>query len=64
MVTWTKQVVVGYGENGGAITYGEGSCLSTDVKPTSGIGNGSTLLEMNTSKVFAFNQDAGAWVQL
>lgn len=43
--------------------YCEGFCLSTDSKPTEGIGNGSILCEIDTGKVFFFNETAGAWVE-
>lgn len=38
--------------------------LSTDTKPTTGIANGSTFLEMNTGKIFMFNEDGNAWVEV
>ena len=44
--------------------YIEGVCLSTDSKPTTGIANGSMLLEMNTGKIFVFNEAGSAWVEL
>lgn len=37
--------------------------LSTDSKPTD-VGNGSTFFEMNTSKVFMFNEAASSWVEV
>ena len=36
--------------------------LSTDSKPTSGIGNGSCFIEMDTGNVFFFNAASGTWV--
>ena len=36
--------------------------LSTDVKPTEKIGNGSTFIEIDTSKIFFFNADSNEWV--
>ena len=42
----------------------EAACLSTDTKPTTGIGNGSLCLEMDTGKIFAFNETASAWVEV
>ena len=41
--------------------YVEGKCLSTDVKPTSGLANGSILIEMDTSKVFIFDEPNSLW---
>lgn len=45
-------------------TYVEAVCLSTDSKPTTGIANGSTCIEMNTGKIFMFNEAGSAWVEL
>ena len=45
-------------------SYIEAACLSTDDKPTDGIANGSVCLEMNTGKVFVFNEAGNAWVEL
>lgn len=44
--------------------YTESVCLSTDVKPTTGIANGSTCIEMNTGKKFMYNEDGGEWVEV
>lgn len=39
--------------------------LSTDNKPTDPkVGNGSVFLEIDTGKVFIFNEEAAAWVEL
>jgi len=38
--------------------------LSTDTKPTTGIKNGSTLLEMDTKKVFIFDETNSIWREL
>lgn len=58
MITWTESRGI---ENGAY--YREGHCLSTDTKPTSGIANGSCLIEMDTGKIFFFDQAGGAWVE-
>ena len=39
-------------------------CLSTDTKPTDGIGNGSVLIEMDTSKAYMFDEDNAQWLEL
>lgn len=41
--------------------YVEGSCLSTDEKPTTNIANGSTLVEMDTGKVYMFDEENSTW---
>lgn len=40
--------------------YIEGSCLSTDTKPTN-VANGSKLIEMNTSKLYIFDEANKTW---
>lgn len=42
----------------------EAACLSTDSKPTTGIANGSTCIEMNTGKIYMFNETGSAWVEI
>ena len=42
----------------------ESVCLSTDSKPTTGIANGSMCLEMDTGKIYAFNEAGSAWVEI
>lgn len=37
--------------------------LSTDQKPTEGIGNGSCFIEMNTGKVYWFDGASGTWIE-
>lgn len=46
------------------ITYEEVRCLSTDTKPTEGIHNGSTLIEIDTGKKFLFDEVASAWNEI
>lgn len=41
----------------------EGECLSTDTKP-GGVANGSILLEIDTGKVFIFDETGAAWVEV
>lgn len=48
-------------DNGTTLYKCEGVCLSTDTKPTTGIENGSTLLEMDTSKLYMFDSVGGDW---
>lgn len=42
----------------------EAVCLSTDSKPTDGIANGSMCLEMDTGKIYAYNEAGTVWVEL
>lgn len=39
----------------------EATCLSSDNKPTTGIANGSTCLEMDTSKIYFFDEKNNTW---
>lgn len=43
--------------------YCEIYCLSTDVKPNNLIANGSILCEVDTGKVYFFNETSGEWVE-
>lgn len=38
--------------------------LSTDSKPTTGVGNGSIFIEMNTGKAYFFNAAGNVWVEV
>lgn len=38
--------------------------LSTDQKPTDGIGNGSIFIEMNTGKAYFFNGASSTWLEV
>ena len=38
--------------------------LSKDSKPTAGVRNGSSFIEMDTGKVYLFNEAAGEWVEI
>lgn len=37
---------------------------SDDTKPTTGFANGATFLEVDTGKIYLFNEDASEWVEL
>ena len=41
--------------------YAEMFGLSTDTKPTSGLITGSLFVEVDTGKVYLFNEDASTW---
>lgn len=40
------------------------ACLSTDTKPTEGVANGSILIEMNTGKIYMFNEAGAEWLEV
>ena len=39
-------------------------CLAADSKPTTGIANGSTCIEIDTGKIFMFDESGDAWTEL
>lgn len=43
--------------------YAEGSCSSTDTKPTEGIAEGSSLTETDTGNVYLYNETNG-WTKM
>lgn len=42
----------------------EAVCLSSDSKPTDGIANGSICIEMDTGKIYMFDESGSAWVEV
>ena len=48
-------------ENGTVLYLCEGVCTSEDTKPTTGIENGSKLMEMDTSTLYMFDKESGEW---
>lgn len=40
------------------------ACLSTDSKPTAGIATGSLALEVNTGKIYAFDEVGESWGEI
>lgn len=38
-------------------------CLSTDTKPIEGVENATTLYEMDTGKVFLFDEENKVWLE-
>jgi hypothetical protein len=52
MIRILEQRVIALG-----IIYIEGACVSTDVKPTTGICTGSKLTEADTGDVYMFYED-------
>lgn len=48
-------------DNGTTLYTCDGVCLSTDTKPTTGIENGSRLIEMDTSKLYLFDIASHSW---
>lgn len=62
MVTSVTDIKVTKG--GHDYEYHDYSGLSSDSKPTTGVFNGSTFLEMDTGKVFVFDATTLSWIEL
>ena len=45
------------------LNFVDGYCLSTDIKPTEGVANGSCLVEMDTGKLFFFDEENQRWLE-
>ena len=43
--------------------YNEFAGTSLDTKPTIGIGTGSIFIEVDTGKVFFYNEEGNTWVE-
>ena len=59
MITFESAKLVRTGENG-SIYLKQGSCLSSDEKPTD-VANGSVLIEMDTGTAYMFDEENGEW---
>lgn len=51
-------------EDGNAVYIANLYGASTDAKPTTGYANGSTFLEVDTGKIFLFNESDSSWTEL
>ena len=60
MISW--KIVEPIMVDGEILKLRQGYCLSTDAKPTTGlIANGSTLIEMDTSKIYFYDAANTTW---
>lgn len=50
-------------EGGVKVQEISGYCLFSDTKPTTGIANGSILTEMDTGKIYMFDEAGSQWVE-
>lgn len=60
MITYTVKKPAHGKATGEIVNYVEGSCISTDTKPDD-VANGSILLEMDTSTMYMFDENARTW---
>ena len=49
---------------GGYIPWWDVRCASTDAKPTSGVPNGSTCIEIDTGKGYLYDAEGGQWHEI
>lgn len=42
---------------------GFGVCLAADTKPTEGVSNGDMILEMDTGKIYLFDEENSQWLE-
>lgn len=64
MAIRTKNATLIEVKDGAALYAAELYGTSEDTKPTAGYANGSTFLEVDTGKIYLFNEDASEWVEL
>lgn len=67
MIRKRNEVIAYIRDDDGTVTMGTMAdffCNSGDSKPTTGIVNGSTCIEVDTGKLFLFNEVAGSWVEV
>lgn len=62
MIRIIDSTIVVNGPGKDDIRYNEYSGLSTDTKPTEGVATGSTFLEVDTSKVYFFDEVSATWI--
>lgn len=62
MVRFIKSVPIEQYYGNEAKRYVEIACLSGDTKPTAGIATGSLAHEVDTGKVYAFNETGTEWI--
>ena len=56
-------ILSGTDENGDGVYYSENYGNSLETKPTEGVGDGAVFVEVDTGKVFMFNENTGDWVE-
>lgn len=64
MIRNTETPVIVEVNDGNSIVQVKLAGLSTDSKPTAGIATGSSFLEVNTGKVFLFDEVGGTWTEV
>lgn len=64
MIRATNATLVEVTEQGEELYIANLFGASSDSKPTTGYANGSTFVEVNTGKLFLFNEAAQTWVEV
>jgi len=62
MVTYQVYQYSSEKNDGTNVHYFEGTCLSSDTKPTQGVANGSKLLEMDTATLYMWDAAGQQWL--
>ena len=63
MVTKQFTETIQGGASGAALQYSTYFGLSIDSKPTTGVGNGSAFVEMDTSKIYFYDAAGSQWLE-
>lgn len=64
MIRANKEQLVEVTAEGKSVNMAELFGTSTDTKPTEGYCNGTTFLEVDTGKIYLFNEDTSSWVEV
>ena len=62
MISYQVYQFSGEKTDGTNLNYFEGTCLSTDTKPTQNVANGSKLLEMDTATMYMYDAAGSQWL--
>ena len=63
MITSTFAPFQFYDNSGNSVQLQTFFGLSTESKPTTGVGNGSALVEMDTSKIYFYDATGSQWLE-
>lgn len=64
MIRFTSAPFTVENKDGNEIIMVQLAGLSTDSKPTDGIATGSSFLEVNTGKVFLYDETGSTWTEV
>lgn len=61
MISTIKTDIIKNEKEGEKIITGQLVGLSTDTKPTENVGNGTIFIEMNTKKIYFYDEENQTW---